>query len=63
MKTRMKDERLKRGWSQVVLAFHTNIGVADISRIESGRMVPYPAQAERLAKVLGIQPEELQQTV
>jgi ribosome-binding protein aMBF1 (putative translation factor) len=61
--TKMKAERTRRGWNQQTLGFHANVSVADISRIENARLIPYPAQAERLGKVLGLQPDELQQQV
>jgi transcriptional regulator with XRE-family HTH domain len=63
MVTRMKIERVKRGWSQGRLSQVAEVAAGDVSRIETGRMRPYPTQAERLANVLGIPPEELQQPV
>jgi ribosome-binding protein aMBF1 (putative translation factor) len=36
--------------------------VADVSRIETGRLTPYPSQAQKLGRVLGLKPEELQET-
>jgi ribosome-binding protein aMBF1 (putative translation factor) len=60
---RLKAERLKRKWSQQDLAFHAHMASADISRIERGWARPYPGQAQRLAAILGIQPEELLQEV
>jgi transcriptional regulator with XRE-family HTH domain len=61
--TKLKAERLKRGWRQEDLGFHARMSGADISRIESGRMVPYPTQVERLCRVLGLQPDELLEPV
>ena len=60
---RIKAERIKRNWSQVDLAFHARMTPSDISRIETRRMVPYPAHAERLARVLGIGTAELLEDV
>ncbi len=57
--TRLKAERLKRGWSQQDLGFHARVPVADISRIERGWMRPYPGYAARLAAALNLKPEEL----
>jgi hypothetical protein len=34
-----------------------------VSRIETGRLQPYPRQLVRLAKVLGLQPGDLLQPV
>jgi transcriptional regulator with XRE-family HTH domain len=56
---KMKAERLKRGWRQEDLAFYTRMAAADISRIETGRLRPYPSQVARLEQVLGIPAEEL----
>ena len=56
-----KSERLKRRWSQQDLGYRARVSASDISRIETGRMVPYPAQAERLGRILGLSPEELQE--
>ena len=50
-------------WSQYQcdrpLGPRAKVSAADICRIETGRMVPYPSHAERLAAVLGLEPEEL----
>lgn len=51
---RIKHERLRRGWNQTALAFHTGISVADVSRIESGRLRPYHSQLKKLAAVLAV---------
>ena len=59
--TRLKAERLKRGWSQQILGFHAKVSATDISKIENRRALPYPAQAERIAEVLGLKPDELQE--
>lgn len=56
---RMKAARLARGWSQQRLAVEAGVGYADICRAERGLFRLYPTQAERIAKVLGLQPEEL----
>jgi len=61
--TKAKVERLKNGWSQQQLALFAIIWPSDVSRIETGRTRPYPAQAKRLARALGLRPEELQEQV
>ena len=61
--TKAKVERLRRGWSQQQLALFALIWPSDVSRIETGRTRPYPGQAKRLAKVLGLTPKELQDPV
>jgi transcriptional regulator with XRE-family HTH domain len=58
---RLKEERLRRGWTQQDLAYHARMAAADISRIESRRLKPYPSQLARLSRVLDISPEELMQ--
>ena len=50
---------MKRGWNQTDLAYFARMSSSDVSRIESGRMVPYPGHALRLARVLDLQPSEL----
>lgn len=51
---KVKYERLRRGWNQTALAFYTGMSVSDISRIETGRIRPYPGQLQKLSKVLGV---------
>lgn len=58
--TRMKAERLRRHWTQTDLAYHARMSPSDISRIENGLLIPYPGYAERLARALGLSPDELQ---
>ena len=59
-KTILKSEREKRGWTQQQLGVLARVGASDVQRIETRRMIPYPTQAEKLAKVLGVRPDELQ---
>lgn len=56
---RLKAERLRRGWTQTDLAYHARMTAAEISRIETGRLRPYPGQADRLSCVLGLRLEDL----
>ena len=51
---RVKAERLRRRWSQVHLAYWSGLSVADISRIETGRLRPYPGQLAKLASALEV---------
>jgi transcriptional regulator with XRE-family HTH domain len=61
---RLKLERLKRGWTQVDLAFHAKVAVAEISRMETGRVShPYPGHAQRLAAALGLSSTEILEAV
>ena len=58
--TKMQIERQRRGLSQTALAAAAQkLSASDISRFERGYGRPYPAQAQRLAEVLGLRPEEL----
>ena len=60
---RLKAERLRRGWTQIDLAYHSRVHPAEISRFETGNARPYPGQARRLAAALEIDPEALLQPV
>lgn len=56
-------ERRQRGWSQDTLADLSGISRPTISLIESGRLLPTPAHAERLSAALGLVPHALLLTV
>jgi transcriptional regulator with XRE-family HTH domain len=56
---RIKIERLRRKWTQTDLGARSGLSASDISRIETGRLRPYPGQAARLAKALKVAPEDL----
>jgi transcriptional regulator with XRE-family HTH domain len=60
---RLKHERLKRGWSLQALGFYAGMQGAEISKIERGIVRPYPSQKEKLARMLGLEPEELLEEV
>lgn len=60
---KIKAERLRRGWNQQTLAYRAKMQAADVSRIENGRLIPYPRQAMSLGRVLGLQPDELLEQV
>ena len=60
---RMKYERLRRGWNQTTLGYHATMSVADVSRIECGRLRPYATQLVKLATALGVSGDELMQEV
>jgi transcriptional regulator with XRE-family HTH domain len=62
--TKLKRERLRRGLSQTALAAQAGrLQATDISKFETGRVIPYPNQAKRIADVLGLLPDELLQPV
>lgn len=56
---RVKHDRLARGWSQVRVAFYAGMSVGDVSRIENGRLIPYPSQLDKLANVFSVDRQEL----
>lgn len=58
---RVKAERLRRGWSQLDVAYRARVQPSELSRIERGLVIPYPRQAERLSKVFGLPADTLQQ--
>jgi ribosome-binding protein aMBF1 (putative translation factor) len=60
---KIKSERIRRGWSQQALGFRASVQATEICRMEKGRLIPYDGQAQRLAEVLGMKPEELLQPV
>ena len=58
--TKLEQERRARGLSQTALAAAAGkLSTSDISRFERGYGRPYPAQADRLARVLGIDATKL----
>lgn len=56
--TRLKLERTRRGLTQLELGAKARMFPSELSRIETGRGHPYPSQAKKLAKALGIPLEE-----
>ena len=49
--------REEKGWSKAKLAREAEIDQGGLSKIESGRLVPYPKELARLAAALGVSPE------
>ena len=60
---KLKAERLRRELTQVQLSYISGVPVAEISKIETGRMRPYPKHARRLAKALKLTAPELVEEV
>lgn len=56
---RLKEERIKRGWTQLELAFKTKIHPPLISQLESGKIYPYPSYKRKLEKIFGIDGDKL----
>ena len=63
MLTRMRVERMKRGWTQTYLASVSGVHNAEISKIETRRLTPYPKQAAALGRALGLDPASLQEEI
>jgi len=59
--TKMQQRRDAKAWSQTKLAYMAKVAQSDISAIENGWRKPYPGQAKRLSKLLGLTPDELTQ--
>jgi len=57
--TKLRDFRKQRGWNQTDLAYHSRVPTNEISRIESGKLQPSPAQLQKLGRALGVPPDEL----
>jgi transcriptional regulator with XRE-family HTH domain len=58
---KVRELRVRRGWTQLELSRHSGVHAADISKIESGRLVPFRTQLRRLARALRVKPEDLAQ--
>ncbi len=56
---RLKEERLRNGWSQKDLARESKINVDTISGIETGQHEPRPSTLRKLAKALSIEVRDL----
>lgn len=51
---RLRTERERHGWSQAELARRTGIHPTTLSRLEAGKVFPYPGWKARLARALGV---------
>jgi transcriptional regulator with XRE-family HTH domain len=60
---RVKARRLEKGWNQTQLGYYSGLTASEISKIETGRLVPYPRQVERLAGALDVEGESLLEEV
>lgn len=63
MPLKIKIELLKAGMNQTQLAKATGLGVAKISMICNGRMIPYPSEIEKIQEALDYEKEDLFQEV
>jgi len=60
---RLKQERLKKGWTLLDVAYRTQIGPSVISEVERGRRQAYPVWEHRLVALFGIPAQDLFQEV
>lgn len=51
--------RKNRCWTRADLARHAHLNASTVGLIESGRLIPYESQAEKLASALGVTVEVL----
>lgn len=56
---RLTKERIKRGWSKSELSRRSGVGLVEISRIENGKIFPYPKWRHKLAMAMGMPEHEL----
>ena len=56
---RLTEERLKLGISKMELGFLTRIHPADIGKLESGKIYPYPGFKKKLSEALGVDGDKL----
>jgi molybdate-binding protein/DNA-binding XRE family transcriptional regulator len=59
LRNRLREHRLRRGWSQDELAGRAGVSRAGVSAIEMNRLVPSAAAALSLAKALGCRVEDV----
>lgn len=59
VRSRLRDERLKRGWSQTKVSMLTGIASPDISALERGTRYPHPGWRRRLAVAFKLSERDL----
>ena len=59
MNNHLAEVRKRAGLSQLRLGYLTGIQPTEISRIETGRLKPYPAWRKRLARALNVSESQL----
>ncbi len=58
-RNRVREERIARGWAQGELAARAHLSRAEVSAVETGRLIPSAAAALALASALGMRVESL----
>ena len=61
--TKLRAARLARGLSLQEVGYRARVQAPHLSQIERGLLKPYPPQAKRLARFLGLEIEELLEEV
>lgn len=56
---RLREERLRRGWTLTYVTQITGISSSDLSQIELGKRYAFRGWRERLARAYGLPPEDL----
>jgi putative transcriptional regulator len=59
MKNRLRELRAKKGWSQAELADRLDVSRQSVNAIETGRYAPSLPLAFRLARLFGMNIEEM----
>lgn len=59
MKLRITYERERLGLSKAELSRKAGVDQSLVSKIENGRIRPYPSELNRIAQVLGLPPKDL----
>lgn len=57
--SRLKLERLKRGWTIAYVAERVNVSISALSNWEAGRQMPAADKAIRLADLYGVDVKEI----
>jgi transcriptional regulator with XRE-family HTH domain len=55
----VKEIRIRGGLTQRDLSYLSRVPISEISRIECGRLKPTNGQLQRLAKALGVKPDQI----
>ena len=59
----LREHREARGWSRAELARRAVLNATTVGWVETGRFRPYSAQVKKLARALGLKPEELERSI
>ncbi len=54
VKTRIRDFRARKGWTQPELARRARVSIGTINQAETGKRVPIVTTQEKIARALGV---------